>query len=191
MDLLRFSEVPQHLRCDEPDENARTFFGKPLKIDAADAALAKLERAFGADQMRSEFAEARFVADQGNASALGGACQLLHHFLGTLSRRERFEHFHRRLALDTGREQIGRLLRADERAGEDVVELYLEPLQTDNAILEALTNSEVYAVVAFLLAENGIIEGTAVMDSLTLPAVRMPARDRFVADDRKGGPVFK
>jgi len=54
-----------------------------------------------------------------------------------------------------------------------------------------LTNSEVYAVVAFLLAENGIIDGTTVMDSLTLPAVRMPARDRFVVDDRKGGPLFK
>jgi len=55
----------------------------------------------------------------------------------------------------------------------------------------SLTNSEVYAVVAFLLAENGIIDGTAVIDSLTLPMVRMPARDRFVPDDRKGGPVFR
>jgi hypothetical protein len=25
------------------------------------------------------------------------------------------------------------------------------------------------------------------MDAATLPAVRMPARDRFVADDRRGG----
>ena len=55
----------------------------------------------------------------------------------------------------------------------------------------SLTNSEVYAVVAFLLAENAIIEKTAVMDSVTLPAVRMPARDKFVEDDRKGGAVFK
>jgi mono/diheme cytochrome c family protein len=55
----------------------------------------------------------------------------------------------------------------------------------------SLTNSEVYAVVAFLLAENAIIEKTAVMDSLTLPAVRMPARDKFVEDDRKGGAGFK
>lgn len=55
----------------------------------------------------------------------------------------------------------------------------------------SLTNSEVYAVVAFLLAENAIIEKTAVMDSLTLPAVRMPARDKFVEDDRKGGAAFK
>ena len=55
----------------------------------------------------------------------------------------------------------------------------------------SLTNSEVYAVVAFLLAENGVIEQTAVMDSLTLAAVKMPARDKFVVDDRKGGPGFK
>ena len=54
-----------------------------------------------------------------------------------------------------------------------------------------LTNSEVYAVVAFLLAANGVIEQTAVMDSLTLAAVKMPAREKFVIDDRKGGPGFK
>ena len=55
----------------------------------------------------------------------------------------------------------------------------------------SLTNSEVYAVVAFLLAANGVIEQSAVMDSLTLAAVKMPARDKFVVDDRKGGPGFK
>jgi len=54
-----------------------------------------------------------------------------------------------------------------------------------------LTNNEVYAVVAYVLAQNEIIDKTAVMDSLTLPAVKMPARDKFVADDRKGGPTFK
>lgn len=54
-----------------------------------------------------------------------------------------------------------------------------------------LTNSEVYAVVAHLLAVNGVIDRTAVMDSVTLPAVKMPARDKFVPDDRKGGPGFK
>ena len=55
----------------------------------------------------------------------------------------------------------------------------------------SLTNSEVYAVVAFLLARNGVIEPTAVMDSASLAAVKMPARDKFVRDDRKGGPGFK
>ena len=55
----------------------------------------------------------------------------------------------------------------------------------------SLTNNEVYAVVAFLLAENEVIDRTAAMDSVTLPAVRMPARERFVLDDRKGGVGFK
>jgi S-disulfanyl-L-cysteine oxidoreductase SoxD len=55
----------------------------------------------------------------------------------------------------------------------------------------SLTNSEVYAVVAYLLAENEVIEKTAVMDSVSLPQVKMPAREKFVEDDRKGGPQFK
>jgi mono/diheme cytochrome c family protein len=50
-----------------------------------------------------------------------------------------------------------------------------------------LTPDQVYGVVAWLLAENGIVSPTAVMDARTLPAVRMPARDRFVPDDRRGG----
>jgi cytochrome c len=54
-----------------------------------------------------------------------------------------------------------------------------------------LTDTEVYAVVAFLLAQNEIIDKNAVMDSTTLAAVKMPARDRFVPDDRKGGAGFK
>jgi cytochrome c len=55
----------------------------------------------------------------------------------------------------------------------------------------SLTNDEVYAVVAFLLAENEVIARDAVMDARTLPAVRMPARDRFVPDDRRGAAEFR
>ena len=54
-----------------------------------------------------------------------------------------------------------------------------------------LPANDVYSVVAFLLAENGIIRKTEVLDARTLPKVKMPARDRFVPDDRKGGPGFK
>jgi hypothetical protein len=54
-----------------------------------------------------------------------------------------------------------------------------------------LPPNDVYSVVAFILAENGIIRRTDVMNARTLPQVRMPARDRFVPDDRKGGPVFR
>jgi cytochrome c len=50
-----------------------------------------------------------------------------------------------------------------------------------------LTAGETYAVVAWLLAENGLVAPGAVMDATTLPAVVMPASDRFVPDDRRGG----
>ena len=51
----------------------------------------------------------------------------------------------------------------------------------------SLEPDEVYGVVAFILAENGIIRRDEIMNATTLPNVRMPARDRFVADDRRGG----
>ena len=48
----------------------------------------------------------------------------------------------------------------------------------------SLTPNEVYAVTAFVLFKNGIIGENDVMNRTTLPAVRMPARDKFVPDDR-------
>ncbi len=54
-----------------------------------------------------------------------------------------------------------------------------------------LTSNETYAVVAWILAENGIIEPDEQMDATTLPAVEMPARDRFVTDDRTGGETIR
>jgi S-disulfanyl-L-cysteine oxidoreductase SoxD len=43
---------------------------------------------------------------------------------------------------------------------------------------------EVYAVTAYILNINGIITEDSVMDAKTLPKVRMPNRDGFVADPR-------
>ena len=43
---------------------------------------------------------------------------------------------------------------------------------------------EVYAVVAYILNLNGIIGNDQVMDAKTLPKVKMPNRDGFVADPR-------
>jgi len=54
-----------------------------------------------------------------------------------------------------------------------------------------LTPNETYALVAYILALNKIVPDDAVMDAKTLPAVKMPARDRFVIDNRKGGKVVK
>ncbi len=47
-----------------------------------------------------------------------------------------------------------------------------------------LTPDEVYGLVAWILARNDIIDDEAVMNAATLPEVVMPARDRFVPDDR-------
>ena len=43
-----------------------------------------------------------------------------------------------------------------------------------------LTDDQVYAVVAYILAENKIIGETDVMDAQTLPKVKMPNRDNFI-----------
>lgn len=55
----------------------------------------------------------------------------------------------------------------------------------------SLTDNEVYALTAFLLHANGLISEKTVVDARTLPKVPMPARDRFVPDDRKGGAEVK
>ncbi|MDZ7778826.1 MAG: cytochrome c [Gemmatimonadota bacterium] len=54
-----------------------------------------------------------------------------------------------------------------------------------------LTPDETYAVIAYLLYRNEIIDEDAVMDQNTLPEVSMPARGRFVVDDRAGGSEIK
>jgi cytochrome c len=45
---------------------------------------------------------------------------------------------------------------------------------------QSLTNEEVYAVTAYLLHLNGIIEAQDVMSAQTLPQVKMPNRDNFI-----------
>jgi cytochrome c len=52
----------------------------------------------------------------------------------------------------------------------------------------SLTNDEVYALTAFLLSANQVIAQDAVLDSASLVQVKMPYRDRFVPDTRRGGP---
>ncbi|MEQ1855245.1 MAG: cytochrome c [Longimicrobiales bacterium] len=50
-----------------------------------------------------------------------------------------------------------------------------------------LTADQTYAVIAYILNRNGVVPADARMNAETLPAVRMPARDRFVSDDRVDG----
>jgi S-disulfanyl-L-cysteine oxidoreductase SoxD len=55
----------------------------------------------------------------------------------------------------------------------------------------SLDANEIYALVAWILGKNEIIPRTSVIDATTLPRVTMPARDRFVPDDRRPGPEFR
>jgi cytochrome c len=51
----------------------------------------------------------------------------------------------------------------------------------------SLASDQIYSLVAYLLWRNELIADTTVIDRQTLPRVVMPAHDRFVVDDRKGG----
>ena len=50
-----------------------------------------------------------------------------------------------------------------------------------------LEPNEVYSLTAYLLYLNDIIAEDAVMNADTLPQVEMPAKDKFVRDNRRGG----
>jgi cytochrome c len=45
----------------------------------------------------------------------------------------------------------------------------------------SLTDDQVYALTAYILAQNKLIEAGQVIDAQTLPKVQMPNRDGFVA----------
>jgi cytochrome c len=51
----------------------------------------------------------------------------------------------------------------------------------------SLQPDELYGLVGWLLWRNEIVADTTVIDRHSLPQVAMPARARFVTDDRRGG----
>jgi cytochrome c len=51
----------------------------------------------------------------------------------------------------------------------------------------SLSEDDVYSLTAYLLAANEILPAGASLDSASLMAVKMPAKDRFVPDNRRGG----
>ena len=55
----------------------------------------------------------------------------------------------------------------------------------------SLGDDEVYALTAYLLYMNGLFGEEETLDRRNLPEIIMPARDRFVPDDRQGGPGFR
>ncbi len=52
----------------------------------------------------------------------------------------------------------------------------------------SLSNEQVYALTAFLLAANGVVPQDSVLDRVSLEAVRMPNRDGFTPDPRPRAP---
>jgi len=55
----------------------------------------------------------------------------------------------------------------------------------------SLQAQEVYALVAYLLHLNEILEADAVVSQKNLAEIIMPARNRFVPDNRRGGPEVR
>jgi mono/diheme cytochrome c family protein len=55
----------------------------------------------------------------------------------------------------------------------------------------SLSDDQVYALTAFLLAANKVIPANAALDARALRRVKMPYADRFVSDDRHGGPEVR
>jgi S-disulfanyl-L-cysteine oxidoreductase SoxD len=55
----------------------------------------------------------------------------------------------------------------------------------------SLTPNELYALTAWILTENGIIQPDQVVDARSLPGIEMPARGRFVRDDRPSSVNFR
>jgi S-disulfanyl-L-cysteine oxidoreductase SoxD len=53
---------------------------------------------------------------------------------------------------------------------------------------QGLSADETYAVTAYVLFLNGIVEESTVLDARTLPAVAMPNRGGFVPDSRPDAP---
>jgi cytochrome c len=56
-----------------------------------------------------------------------------------------------------------------------------------HAVPGSLPPDDVYSIVAYILYLNELLPEDATVDRHSLPQVEMPARDRFVYDDRAGG----
>ncbi|SEA36334.1 c-type cytochrome [Pedobacter hartonius] len=55
----------------------------------------------------------------------------------------------------------------------------------------SLTDQEVYHLTAYLLYRNRIISAQTVINEKSLPKIVMPAKEKYVEDDREGGTELK
>ncbi|MDR4474978.1 MAG: cytochrome c [Nitrospira sp.] len=115
---------------------------------------------------------------QEGAVIYGNKCAVCHGPTGTEGTKDRLVGGHGSLATDHPVKTIGSFW----PYGTSLYD-YIHRAMPLNAP-QSLSPDEVYAVVAWLLHQNGIVPKDAVMDARTLPAVRMPNREGFVADPR-------
>jgi cytochrome c len=59
------------------------------------------------------------------------------------------------------------------------------------AVPGSLPPDDVYSLTAFVLHLNQLLPADGALDRETLPKIEMPHRDKFVYDDRAGGPELK
>ncbi len=94
---------------------------------------------------------------------------------------------------DPVKDQIGKLFGVDDKRGktnlqQTIGSYWPYPTTVFDYIRRAmpllapmsLTNSEYYALTAYLLYENGVIDEDEIMNKDTLPKVKMPNSDGFV-----------
>ena len=67
---------------------------------------------------------------------------------------------------------------------------YLNRAMPQNAA-GSLTPNQLYALTAYLLYINGVVDEGTILSADNLPAIEMPAQPYFVPDDREGGRVLR
>ena len=107
-------------------------------IDAAMPPLRNDKRSLCADEMRRQLAEIGLVTDEGDSWATGHLGELGHHGCRRMPGRERIQRLHDGLAVDARRQEIGRLPRAHQRAGEDLVDRHVQAFQPTHDFLESV-----------------------------------------------------
>ncbi|NND37854.1 MAG: cytochrome c [Gammaproteobacteria bacterium] len=55
----------------------------------------------------------------------------------------------------------------------------------------SLSDAEVYSLTAYVLYLNDLVSFDQELNASSLPQIEMPAHDRFVTDDRRGGPEVR
>src|SRR5437764_8380878 len=123
------TNAPEDLRREEPAEIAGAGRGQPFDVDAADGAFLEGYRMPRADEAGGQLADPWFVTDERDALALRVLLELGQDGGDGSPGRQRFGRHDVRMRIETGGDNLGRLPRADEGAGDDHVDDDAEELQ--------------------------------------------------------------